>query len=143
MADIILLVFGLITVASAALAVFHPHIVYAAFSLMFTFFGVAGLYIFLQADFVAGVQVLIYIGGILILFLFAIMLSHKLFGSSLKDSQKKLIPTLLLSLPLLVIIVYVVFSTDWKIVSHIEQHKTVARLGNLILDQYILPFELA
>ncbi|MBI2608776.1 MAG: NADH-quinone oxidoreductase subunit J [Deltaproteobacteria bacterium] len=143
MTDIILLIFGLITVVSAALAVFHPHIVYAAFSLMLTFFGVAGLYVFLQADFVAGVQVLIYVGGILILFLFAIMLSHKLFGSPLRDLQKKLIPALGLSLPIFFIIAYVIFSTNWNLVSQTGQNETVSSLGHLILDQYILPFELA
>ena len=69
---------ALITVVSAFGVAFSPNIVYSAFSLVGTFGGVAGIYIFLGADFVAGVQVLIYVGGILVLILFAIMLTHRI-----------------------------------------------------------------
>ena len=64
-----------LTVLSGAYAVFSRNIVRAVFSLMGTFFGVAILYGFLAADFVAVVQVLVYVGGILVLMLFAVMLS--------------------------------------------------------------------
>ena len=66
---------ALITVGSAAMVAFSRNIIYSAFSLLGTFMGVAGLYVFLGADFVAAVQVLIYVGGILVLILFALGLS--------------------------------------------------------------------
>src|SRR5438093_1551828 len=53
-------------------------IIYSAWSLLFAFLGVAGLYIFLGADFPAVAQVLIYVGGILVLILFAIMLTKQI-----------------------------------------------------------------
>ncbi|HEX9880186.1 MAG TPA: NADH-quinone oxidoreductase subunit J, partial [Candidatus Binatia bacterium] len=56
---------ALVLVVSAAGVAFSPNIVYSAFSLVGTFGGVAGLYVLLGADFVAGVQILIYVGGIL------------------------------------------------------------------------------
>ena len=51
------------------------NIVHAAFSLMITLFGVAGLYVFLQADFLAATQVIVYVGGILVLILFGVMMT--------------------------------------------------------------------
>ena len=143
MTDILLLVFGILTVGSALIVVFHPDIVYAAFSLIFTFFGMAGLFIFLSADFVAGIQVLIYVGGILVLILFAIMLSHRLFGSSLNEEKKKLFLPLALGLPLLIILFAAFASAPWNTGAEVLRDKTVADLGELLLDRYILPFELA
>jgi len=143
MTDILLLIFGILTVGSALIVVFHPNIVYAAFSLIFTFFGMAGLFIFLSADFVAGIQVLIYVGGILVLILFAIMLSHRLFGNSLSEEKKKLFLPLALGLPLLIVLFAAFASAPWNIGAEVLRDKTVADLGELLLDQYILPFELA
>ena len=134
---------GILTITSAAVVVFHRNIIYASFSLILTFFGIAGLFISLSADFVAGVQVLIYIGGILILFLFAIMLSYKLFGASLFDSRRRIIPSLLIALPLFFLLLYSIFNTEWEVVDQAVPQETLTRLGNLILDHYILPFELA
>lgn len=75
MYDIIFYVLALITVLPAFVVVFSRNIAYAAFSLMFTFFGVSGLYVMLGADFVGVSQLLIYVGGILVLFLFGMMLT--------------------------------------------------------------------
>ena len=69
---------AIITVGSALMVAFSRNIIYSAFSLLGTFAGVAGLYVFLGADFVAAVQLLIYVGGILILILFAVMLTHRI-----------------------------------------------------------------
>src|SRR5437870_13792752 len=69
---------AIITVGSAVMVAFSRNIIYSAFSLLGTFMGVAGIYIFLGADFVAAVQVLIYVGGILVLILFAVMLTHRI-----------------------------------------------------------------
>ena len=75
MYDIIFYVMAAITVIPAFVVVFSRNIAYSAFSLMFTFFGVSGLYVMLGADFVGVSQLLIYVGGILVLFLFGMMLT--------------------------------------------------------------------
>lgn len=75
MYDIIFYILAFITVAPAFVVVFSRNIAYSAFSLMFTFFGVSGLYVMLGADFVGVSQLLIYVGGILVLFLFGMMLT--------------------------------------------------------------------
>src|SRR4029077_8692726 len=73
--DLIFYAFAVMTVAGAAASAFSSNIIYSAWALLFAFMGVAGLYVFLGADFPAVAQVLIYVGGILVLILFAIMLS--------------------------------------------------------------------
>ena len=65
-----------LTIGSALMVVLHSNLVYSAIALIVTLFGVAGFYVFLWADFLAGVQVVIYIGGILVLILFGIMLTN-------------------------------------------------------------------
>ena len=75
--DIVFYFFGVIVLASAWVVVSSRNIVYSAFALLFTFFGVAGLYVLLSADFLAVAQVLIYVGGILVLLLFGVMLTNK------------------------------------------------------------------
>lgn len=74
------LALALATVVSAGIVVFSRNLLYAGFSLAGTFFGVAGLFVFLRADFLAAGQVLVYVGGILVLILFAVMFSRDLFG---------------------------------------------------------------
>ena len=67
LSTIVFAVIALITVGSGAVVVFANKLIHAVFALLFTFFGTAGLYIFLGADFVAGAQVMVYVGGILVL----------------------------------------------------------------------------
>jgi NADH:ubiquinone oxidoreductase subunit 6 (subunit J) len=78
MFDIIFYIFGAITIAGAAVTAFSRNIVYAAFALLFTFFGIAGLYVMANADFLAVTQLLVYVGGILILLIFGVMLTSRI-----------------------------------------------------------------
>src|SRR6266566_9119307 len=84
-AQVIFYFFAVLTVASAAIVVFSSSLIYSAFALLFTFFGVAALYVFLGADFLAATQLVIYVGGILILLLFGVMLTHKLYDLDLRS----------------------------------------------------------
>src|SRR5579872_5689203 len=78
MFDIIFWIFALITLAGAFITALANNIVYAAFALLFTFFGVAGLFIMANADFLAVTQLLVYVGGILILLIFGVMLTSRI-----------------------------------------------------------------
>ena len=73
--QLVFYLFALLTIGSAVIVVTIKNIVYAAFSLMVTLFSVAGLYVFLQADFLAATQVIVYVGGILVLILFGVMMT--------------------------------------------------------------------
>ncbi len=89
---VVFYVFALITVGSAAVVVLARSLIYSAFALLFTFFGVAGLYVLLGADFLAATQLLIYVGGILVLLLFGVMLTHKLYDLDLKSEVTQFAP---------------------------------------------------
>src|SRR5439155_988186 len=65
-------------IAGAFVTALAKNIVYAAFALLFTFFGVAGLYVMANADFLAVTQLLVYVGGILILLIFGVMLTSRI-----------------------------------------------------------------
>jgi NADH-quinone oxidoreductase subunit J len=95
--DIVFYAFAAITVLSAFVVVFSRNIMYAAFSLLFTFFGVAGLYVLLQADFLAVTQILIYVGGILVLLLFGVMLTNKVVSVDIKTGTIHTIPAMILA----------------------------------------------
>lgn len=81
--QIIFFVFAAITVGGALYLLFTKNVLYSAFSLLFTLLGVAGLYVFASADFLAVSQIMIYVGGILVLMIFGIMLTNN------KNFQRK------------------------------------------------------
>ena len=78
MINIVFWFFVIMTIAAALTVVLSKNLIYAAIALLVTFLGVAAMYVFLWADFMVGAQVMIYIGGILILLLFGIMLTTKI-----------------------------------------------------------------
>src|SRR6202050_1853492 len=76
---------ALLTVGSAMLVAFSRNIVYSTFALLGAFMGVVGIYILLAADFVAMVQLLVYVGGILVLTIFAVMLTAGIAGGAVLE----------------------------------------------------------
>ncbi len=123
---------------------FSKNIVYSALSLMVAFFGVAGLYVLLGADFVAGVQVLVYVGGVLVLTLFAVMLTQQI--SDVKVSNRSV------AAPAALVITSGIFAILYKVYAGATWHTAPAAetavsstygIGNALLTDYILPFELA
>ena len=132
-----------ITVASAAMVAFSRNIIYSAFSLLGTFMGVAGLYVFLGADFVAATQLLIYVGGILVLILFAVMLTHRITDVDITNRAVGRIPALIAVGVFLVLVIQAVRETPWVRVKEVAFSATTAKIGDLFLNTYLLPFELA
>jgi len=132
-----------ITLGSAMIVAFSRNIIYSAFSLLGTFAGVAGIYIFLGADFVAAVQVLIYVGGILVLVLFAVMLTHRITDVEITNRAAGRIPALIVVGVLVYLLVQTVRETPWAKAKEIVYAATTAKIGDLFLDTYLLPFELA
>lgn len=142
-ATLIFYVVAAITVGSAAMVAFSRNIIYSAFSLLGTFAGVAGIYIFLGADFVAGVQVLIYVGGILVLTLFAVMLTHRITDVQITNRAVGRFPALVVIGIFVLLLVQTIRETTWVKAKEIVYAATTARIGDLFLEGYLLPFELA
>jgi len=142
--DIVFYVFAFITVVSAFIVVFSRNIIYSAFSLLFTFFGVAGLYVLLSADFLAVTQILIYVGGILVLLLFGVMLTNNVINVDLKTGTIQTVPALLL-VALVAGSLSGLFYSTWKDagIPASSIQTTTHTLGELLMTSYLLPFEIA
>ena len=134
---------AIVTVGSAAIVAFSRNIIYSAFSLLGTFAGVAGIYVLLGADFVAAVQLLIYVGGILVLILFAVMLTHRITDVQVTNRAAGRIPGLVIVAVLLALLVQTIRETPWAKAKEIVYTPTSAKIGDMFLQDYLLPFELA
>ncbi len=135
-----------VILASALGVVLFPNVVRAAFMLIVTFFGVAALYILLSADFLAAVQVIVYIGGILVMVLFAIMLTLRQGERSFITPRKSFLTLFLaggLSLVVFGLLRKMILTAPWKVAAEApEAAATTAPIGRLLLTQYLLPFEI-
>ena len=141
---IIFYFFALITLGSGCVVVFSRNIVRAAFALLFAFFGVAGIYIFLLADFIAIAQLLIYVGGIMVLILFGVMLTSHQISVDAKTGTIQTLPAILLSACVGAGLIWIFWITDWKVNSQLPIVETTApKIGELLLTKYLLPFEVA
>ena len=132
-----------VTVVSATVVVFSRNIVHSAFSLVGTFGGVAGIYVMLGADFVAAVQVLIYVGGILVLILFAVMLTHRIADVNITNRSVGRFPALIVTGLVLALLVTTIIESSWSKADKVAHEPTTAQIGELFLGKYLLPFELA
>ena len=140
---VVFYVFAIVTVASAGVVVLARSLIYNAFALLFTFFGVAGLYLLLGADFLAATQLLIYVGGILVLLLFGVMLTHKIYDLDLKTEVTQFLPGLIIAAGLFALLVNGALRTQWAIGGGRPPAPTTREIGRLFLGQYLLPFEAA
>lgn len=135
--------FALLTVISAFVVVFARNIVHAAFALMFTFFGVAALYVLLYADFVAVTQLLVYVGGILVLIIFGVMLTTRMFSVDMKTGTLNVLPATIFTAIIAGMLIFVFYVTDWNVVPDQEFDTTVYGIGTLLVNEFILPMQVA
>lgn len=90
------------------------NLVYSAFSLLFAFLGVAGLYILAYADFVAIVQVVVYVGGILVLFLFGMMLTRDMGVAKISNELSGTVMSHVIPIVITGVLIAVVMIGDWN-----------------------------
>jgi NAD(P)H-quinone oxidoreductase subunit 6 len=142
-AQIIFYVIAIVTVGFAALVAFSRNIVYSAFALVGALMGVAGVYILLAADFVAMVQVLLYVGGIVVLTIFAVMLTQGI--GDVAVSNRAVGPVTGLTVVALAgaVMLYATLRTPWHLATNVEVSATTYGVGNAFLGAYVLPFEIA
>jgi NADH-quinone oxidoreductase subunit J len=132
-----------LTLIGAGGVAFSRNIVYSALSLMASFMGVAGLYILLRADFVAGVQVLLYVGGVVVLTLFAVMLTQHISDVQVSNRSVGRLPALAITLAVFAVTARAYAAATWRIEDLPQQTYSTYAIGNALLGQYVLPFELA
>ncbi|MDF1565938.1 MAG: NADH-quinone oxidoreductase subunit J [Deltaproteobacteria bacterium] len=136
-------VFAALAVTTAALTALHPKIIYAGLSLLGTFGAIAAIFVFLSADFLAVTQVAVYIGGILVLILFAVMLTNRIGTDVVTNPSVKLPVAVGLGVLLLGLLAYGLGQTGWSVAAVGAPTESTASLGHALLTTYLLPFEVA
>jgi NAD(P)H-quinone oxidoreductase subunit 6 len=140
--QIIFYALAALTVGSAAFTAFSRNIVYSTFALLGAFMGVVGIYIMLAADFVAMVQLLVYVGGILVVTIFAVMLTAGIADVAVSNREVGVVPAFLTSVIAAGVMMYAVLRTQWHQAPPNVAPTTYA-IGNAFLGDYVLPFEVA
>lgn len=141
--DVIFYAFAAVTIISAIGVVFSRSIVYAAFALLFTFFGVAAIYVLLAADFIAITQILLYVGGILVLIIFGVMLTSKAYSVEVKRGVLQVVPAVIIVGAIAGTLIGVFTTTPWPLSNLAPYEETARPIGVLLMTQFVLPFELA
>ena len=129
------------TVWAGAVVVLGRNIVRSAVALIFTFCGMAALYVLLEAEFLAAVQVLIYVGGITILLLFAIMLTSRIAATTTRVVNDQVVLSAVAAVGLLAGLIYASVRGIPALTAPPPLPETAPYLGRALLTTYALPFE--
>jgi len=141
MYEIFFYLFAVITIVSAFFVVTTKNVIYAAYSLLLTFFGVAGIYVLLGADFIAIVQVIVYVGGILILMIFGVMLTNKITNVEIKTQTLYVFPTAIGVGLFAGILIARMMTAEWRTMPVvIDYTTTVTHIGVSLLSDYSVAF---
>ncbi len=140
--DIIFYFFALMIIASAGIVVGSKNLAYSAYALLFTFLGVAAIYILLGSDFIGVVQLMVYVGGILILLLFGIMLTNKITSVEIRNESTFVIPTIIAIGIFAAFLIFIMTSTNWTVFTSQFPSSTIKSIGKELLTKYSFIFEL-
>ncbi|MFC2037310.1 NADH-quinone oxidoreductase subunit J [Chloroflexota bacterium] len=118
---------------------------HAALFLVLSFVGVAGYYILLEAELLAMVQLLVYVGAISILIIFAIMLSQRLMSSEVKARNEQWAIALFAAVALFAVLVFILLQVSWPTTLAVAPENAIQQLGIALVspDQFLLVFEVA
>jgi len=141
--DIFVVCMFVLGIAGAFFTAFHPNILYAAISLIGTLGAVAGLYGALGADFLAATQLIIYVGGILIVILFAVMMSENIYKKRFAAEARKYLVPSVISILLLGLLFKLIFAADWGDMAQLAHNKegVALQMGQALARPYAVPFQ--
>ncbi len=135
------LIMAAVAICGGLIAVSARNLIRAALGLILSFVGVAGLYFVLEAEFIAVVQILVYVGAISILVLFAVMLTRGLMRRDLSAQNSQWIAALVVALVLFSALLLVATGTNWKVAETKIAGDLIPKLGEQLMTTYLLPFE--
>jgi len=137
---------GALTIGSALLVVTLRNLYHCALFLALSFTGIAGLYVVLSAEFLAATQILVYVGAITVLILFAIMLTEHIVGERGQIVSRYRLPSAAISLLMALLVGGTLWSTKWPSQQAPRLSATPTTsfiLGRELLTTYLIPFEVA
>ncbi|MGB5105979.1 MAG: NADH-quinone oxidoreductase subunit J [Candidatus Zixiibacteriota bacterium] len=133
--------FAFMIVVAGILVVTLRDIFHCALMLVICMFSIAALYVLLGADFIAAVQVLIYVGAVSVLLIFAIMLTARVSGVGVRQQNEQAPVALIATLAFMGITLYGLGKTVWNVKTTAPPDETVMALGKLMMTTYVVPFE--
>jgi NAD(P)H-quinone oxidoreductase subunit 6 len=141
--DLLFYLLATVTVVGAAGVALSKNILYSAVGLLASLLGAGSLYVLLSADFVAVTQLLIYIGGVLVLILFAVMLTNRITEIEVSNSSFGLFGGFLLFVAVAPVLLAVAVLTPWQAKAPAPLAPTTRLIGDAFLSKWLLPFEVA
>ena len=145
MDTVILIIFALVAalvIGAATMVVTVRNVIHAALWLIASFFGVGALYLLLEAEFIAVVQVLVYVGAIVVLMLFGLMLTRADIGKSNFDNDQRLLAAICAAAMFGVMSYVLVDAFEGQEIDLTKTEGTTAgSVGDAIFSAYVLPFE--
>jgi NADH-quinone oxidoreductase subunit J len=133
-------VLSILTLVAAGGVMVSRNLLHAVLFLIVAFIGVAGFFVLLSAEFIAMAQIVIYVGAIAVLILFAIVLTPR----SVRDNSETAMvgPAILLGVALATVFLFVIHDTTWS-TGGTDAGLSVTALGRALLSTWVLPFEIA
>ncbi|MBO8171999.1 MAG: NADH-quinone oxidoreductase subunit J [Bacillaceae bacterium] len=134
-------ILSLFTIGGAVFMISFTRVVHMVVSLAFTFLSIAGLYVLLEAEFVAVTQVIVYAGAVAIMMLFGIMLTpHREQEEDAGRAQK--VVAFIAVAAFFLIAFFIIQGTTWDPSVHHFTEDNTTMIGKTIFTQYVIPFEL-
>jgi NADH-quinone oxidoreductase subunit J len=135
-----------LAILSGVLVITRKNPVHSALALILTLLCLAGLYLMLYAPFVAGVQIILYVGGIMVLFLFVIMLVNLERSQKEKQFNQQWVPGILAAVALGALFVTIYIKGDALFVRpemQFPEAENTQQIGQMLYSNYMFPFEIA
>jgi NADH:ubiquinone oxidoreductase subunit 6 (subunit J) len=130
-----------VIVGSGVMVVTLKNVFHSLLFLVLCLFSVAGIYVLLNAEFVAAVQVLIYVGAVTVLLIFAIMMTAKIYSPSVRQLNEQVVPGLIIVGTILIVTLWVLSRTAWNVSKDVLAGQSTHVIGKSLLTTYVLPFE--
>jgi NADH:ubiquinone oxidoreductase subunit 6 (subunit J) len=145
LSPIVFVILSAVALVGAVGVVTHRNLFRAALFLVLSFVGVAGLFILLEAELLAMVQLLVYVGAIAILIIFAIMLSRQLMSPESQARNEQWLWGLVAAVALFAVLAYILLKVSWPTADAAVPPDAITRLGLSLVSPrgFILPFEVA
>lgn len=147
--QIVFYCFAALTIVAASMVILSKNPVRAVLFLVLTFFAMGGIWILLEADFLAMTLVLVYVGAVMVLFLFVVMMLD-IDIAALRSSFMRHLPIgILVSVLVVTVLITALMKDQWIVSANVEiaphdiRYSEVKKLGELLYTHYLYPFELA
>ena len=140
MLPLIFIAISIMTLIAAMGVVTARNLFHAALFLILCFFGVAGLFVTLEAEFLAAAQVLVYIGAISVLIIFAIMLSRGMMIGRAPMENEQWLLSAVVSVLLFGALVFILFQVNWPVVEEAISATAIADIGVALVTTSVVPF---